>query len=433
MHFEERGRVVEKRYIAKNGVEIFAYKNPSLHSFYISLFLRSGCMYEKESENGITHFLEHALVRNVNKLKSDKLYSELDSLGLELNASTYAEMVQFYTSGASSRFSHAAEIISLILSPIILTRAELDAERKRIKAEIRESDEKSSLTAFSNGIVHAGTPLSMSIVGSNSCVGKISLKRLEEYRRTVFTRENVFFYVTGNFTDADIEYLSECISRNSIESGVVHDNIAPVAKDFGKRPNLVHVKNADYTMLRFSFDLDMSKMTVPETDLIYDILFSGYASRFFMELSERRGIIYDISGALERYRNTGQLFFSFELSSRDVYSALHLSVEILNKLKCEMLSESEMMKAAYVDGAYSLYDDAREFNFTMAYDAHVMKLPYLSIEDRIAAYRAVTPERLRALANDIFNSKNLVFTMKGSKKKTNTSRIADILSMLDKE
>jgi predicted Zn-dependent peptidase len=170
---------MEKRYSSESGVEVLAYKNPSLHGFYISLFLRAGSMYENESERGITHFLEHALVRNVNKRHSYKLYSELDKLGMEFNASTYSEMVQFYLFGESGKFKIGADIITEILAPITLTRDETETECRRIKAEIRESDEKSSLAAFTAERVFSGTTLSGTIIGTAGSVGKITAKRLE--------------------------------------------------------------------------------------------------------------------------------------------------------------------------------------------------------------------------------------------------------------
>ena len=75
----------EREYTSKNGVKVYGYKNPALHSFYISLFVRAGMLYENESELGITHFLEHAIIRNVNKIYGMKLYSELDNRALEFN------------------------------------------------------------------------------------------------------------------------------------------------------------------------------------------------------------------------------------------------------------------------------------------------------------------------------------------------------------
>ena len=87
----------EKRTVAKNGIPVYSFTNEKSHSFYISMFLKAGCMYEREDESGITHFLEHVVIRNINKLMDGRLYRELDKYGLEFNASTYSEMVQFYT------------------------------------------------------------------------------------------------------------------------------------------------------------------------------------------------------------------------------------------------------------------------------------------------------------------------------------------------
>ena len=418
---------------AENGIKIYGYKNPSLHGFFISLFLKGGSMYEREEECGITHFLEHVLVRNVNKLYGMKLYSILDRYGLEFNASTYAEMVQFYLSGASENFLTAADAILKLLSPIALTGAEVDAERRRIKAEIRENDDKNSMSSFAMGEIYRDTSLKNSITGTNRSVDKIGVKRLEEYRKRVFTKENVFFYVTGNYSDSDLEYLREKIGKAelSVSSEPEHKNIAPVPADFGKRGGRAAVKNGDYTMVRFNFDLDMKKLSSPIVDLIYDNLFAGYNSPFFIKMSEEQGLFYDISGSTERYCNIGTLYFSFEVKERDIYDALSLSVEILDNFKKTLLSEEECMKAGYTSNSGLLLDDAREMNFTFAYDSHVMGLPYKTVEERRAEYEKITPEDIRRGACEIFTADNLVLTVKGNKKKIDVQRLSDICRRLN--
>lgn len=422
---------MEKRYFTKNGIEIYGYRNPSQHGFFISLFLRAGSMYESEKDNGITHFLEHVAIRNVNKAMDGKLYSELDSRGVEFNASTYAEMVQFYISGASEKFRFGAEVITQLFSPIMLSKSEIDVERKRIKAEIREADDKSSLLTFTNSIVHKGTTLARQITGTLGGVSAISGTRLEEYRRSVFTKDNVFFYVTGNYSDEDIAHLSSLVEKYDIQATAeLRDNIAPISESHFKRGGEVALKNSDFTMVRFTFDLDMKKVTTPETDLIYDMLLSAYNSRFFIEMSEVRGLFYDLSGTVERYRNAGELYFSYEVRAKDVYNAVKLTVDILNDFKKTLHAPASLMKSGYVDNAYMLFDDARELNFTMAYDNHIMKLGYESLDARRAAYDAVTGEDIRRAACEIFSPKNLTLTLKGNKKKISTDRLKEIVDGL---
>ena len=425
---------MEKRIIAKNGIEIYSYKNPALHGFSISLFLRAGLMYENEREQGITHFLEHVLIRNINKQKGGKLYATLDRHGVEFNAATYSEMVQFYAHGASANFAVGADVIASFFNPIILTAAEISTERKRIKAEIREGDEKNSIASFSAAQVYAETSLAGSITGTNKSVDRITLTRLEEYRKKVFTKENVFVYVTGAFSESDLEGLCDLVGKADLSTPSlpedIHCNIAPVSRYFGKRNAAVVVKNADYTSVRFSFDMDMSKVDDNAADVLYDMLLSGYSSPFFIEMSEERGLFYDASGAVEKFKNIGNLYFGYEVKERDIYAAAEITVDILNDYAKNLRSPEEIIKAGYVDNAPLLYDDMRELNFTMAYDNHIMGAGYKTLEDRIAAYRALTPESIRDTARALFRPDNLTVTVKGNKKRIDVEKLKDILAKL---
>lgn len=418
----------EEKAVTKNGVTIYSYKNPSLHGFYISLFLRAGSMFEEQQ--GITHFLEHISIRNVNAQMGGCLYSLLDREGIEFNATTYSEMVQFYVSGSAAKFDLGAEIIARLLSPIILPTSEIDLERGRIKAEIREGDDATSLATLSGSIVHRDTKLSNLITGTLGSVNKITKTALESYRRSVMTPENMFFYLTGNVSEDNIRALAREIEKYTLDSGNYNENIAPVCSDFGRREGSAHIKNADFTMLRFTFDMDMTRITLAESDLIYDMLFGGNNSLFFIEMSERRGLCYDISGFVERYLNIGELTISFEVRPSQIYEATETVVAILTDLKTRLFSDGELMKAGYVTNAGLLYDSPSELNFAFAYDCHIMNAEYGCIEDRSKAYASVTPERIREIANELFRPENLTLAVKGNKKKIDCDRLESIIKTL---
>ena len=420
----------EEKRVLDNGIELYSYKNPGVNSFYISLFLRAGSMYEAEIDSGITHFLEHVAIRNVNALMDGGLYPLLDRYGIEFNASTYSEMVQFYVTGAKQNFAIGAEIISKLLCPIVLSAEEIRTERDRIKAEIRENDERGSMAGFTSGIVHEGTTLSRPITGTLGSVSKISSRRLENYRRGVFTRNNLFLYVTGAFGESELDTLAALCGGAVLSEGEAHTNLAPVAAGFFKREPRVLVKSGDYTMLRFTFDMDMTKISVAESDLLYDVMLGGYNSCFFIEMSEKRGIFYDLSGATERYGNIGTFSFYFEVRAGDLPEAVKLTLDILRDFISSPLDEAECMKAGYVDNAYMLYDDPRELNFTFAYDNHILNAGYTCLDERIERYRSITPERLREVAAEVFRAENLTLTVKGNKKKIDTSALTKLICRL---
>lgn len=424
---------MEKKYSAKNGVAVYSYPNPTLNSFNISLYIKAGYIYESEEERGISHFLEHVLIRNINELMGGTLYPTLDRTGLELGAYTYPEMIQLSVQGARERFSLGGEIITRALLPITLSSSHVDTERRRIKAEIRESDDKNTLSYLASSTVHEGTPLAGSILGTNRTVDRITRTRLEKYRQRVISQENIFFYLTGSYTEEELASFTELVGSFSVsptECGQIRTTTVPVSANFGRREPTVVVKSSDYTAAHFSFDVDMTRASACELDLIESILFSGFSAPFFVRMSEESGLVYDVSGGIERYRNIATLTFSFEVDSRKLETAIQMCVDILNSFMHKPLSEGECMKAPYVDNAPLLLDSARELNFTFAYENHISGLGYPSVEARRRAYLAVSPEDITRCAGEIFRPENLTLAIKGNKKKIDTERIRNILLRL---
>ena len=412
---------------AKNGIKILSYKNTSVHSCHISLYVRAGCMYERAEENGITHFLEHLLYRNVNAIMGGGLYSTLDRLSVELSAATYNEMMQFNASGEYHGFCSMADIICRLFSPLVLSGEEFSAELSRVKAEIRESDDRTSLSSFVGGIAYEGTPLSKTILGTLGGLSRLTLSKMEAYRRKIFTADNVFLYVSGNFGEGELDYLEELVSAFSPSSGEAHANIAKIPEKFGKRERKAHIKNADFTMVRFNFDMDMSLIRHGEDDLLYDILLGGNNSRFYIELSERRGVFYDVSGSVEKYKNIGSFAFTYEVKAGNLSEAIRISLAILSDIKERLLPDEECMKHGYVYGGDLLLDDPRELGYTFAYDTEMMGAEYRTISERAELYKGITPERLREAARAIFKAENMVLGIKGSKRKINYSELEAII------
>ena len=421
----------EREYTSKNGMRVYTLENPAQHGFFLSLFVRAGSIYEEEEESGITHFLEHVSIRNIHHLMGETLYATLDRCGLEFNASTFNEMVQFYISGAKEHFAEAAEILCRVFSSIALPRTEIDLERLRIKAEIREGDEKNSLAAFTARSLYPDSPLKNPIVGTMRSVSAMTVKRLEAYRARIFTTENLFFYATGAVGEDEIAALLSILEKYDLPRGEKRENAPALPSAFGRRDGEVYIKNADFTMIRFNFDVDMSRVCSQELDLLYDLLLSGYGARFFVEMSEKRGLFYDINGGIDRYKNGGLFYFSFEVKEKNIEESIAIVLDILSDLKTNVCKTEDLIKAPYVDNAYLLCDDAREMNFTFAYDSHILELPYRCLEDRKAAYLAVTGERIREAARAVFALKNLSLTLKGKKKKLDADKLRSLLRRID--
>lgn len=174
---------MEREHITPQGVSVFHDKNESIHSFCLCLYVRAGSLFETKKENGISHFFEHIVFKNIHYAMGENLYQTLDRCGLDFNASTYEEFIQFIITGAPAHFEEAAEILTGIFAPFTLPEEAIDTERKRIKAEIREEDEESSLNYFTKQIAWKDTSLERTITGKKKTLNKIRRKQLCAFQK----------------------------------------------------------------------------------------------------------------------------------------------------------------------------------------------------------------------------------------------------------
>lgn len=425
--------IKEQKIQSRNGVEIYGFESPYLHSFCLCLYVKAGPLYEKDSENGISHFFEHTAFRSINTALGGELYRRADMLGITMNAVTYKEFIQFKITGAAEKFRESAELLCEIFTPFSVPKNEIDIERKRIKSELRESDEKNSLEYFSQKIIWEGTSLENTILGKNPVLDKIGKAALERAQRELLCADNIFFYVTGNYGRDGLIQLSELVGKKNISRGKAHrDNKAPVPKNFGKRNAGIEIKNSKEHVVRFSFDMLSERYSTAELYLLYDILFTGECSKIFKGLSDESGMIYSYDASIERYNNIGTLSFLYEVGAKDVVSSVEKVTLLLADLKKGVTDELLLTKPGYVVNADMLLDEPEELNFQLGYEYKIMGRRFVSLEERKKSFEEVTPERMTQIAREIFTADNLVLTFKDSKKRLDAEKIRSIVNKLDK-
>lgn len=422
--------------MTNNGMEIFHYPGNHLHSFCVSLYFKAGSLYETEAENGITHFLEHVVIRNINFLMGGKLYGHLDRLGLMFNACTYKEFVQFELTGARVHIREAMDVLVKVFEPICLPAAEIKIERNRIKAEIREEDEKNSLGFFTGNIVWEGTSLARSITGQSTRLDKMGKAVLRQAHSRLLSPANGFFYVTGHAWEEDLAYLKQAVERYGPGSGsdlTPRSNFAPLPRSFFHRNGRVALKKSKDTVIRFSFDIDTRKYSQAAYVLLYDILFDCENSKIHQALSEQSGYIYSFDPGLEQYSNIGNLYFQYEAQPARLLGSAEIVMKLFCDLKQGIRDELDYVKPVYIDNAELILDHASNLNWAQAYEGHILEKGSRDPKERKREYEAVSPEEITALAREVFTCKNLVVTVKGKKSKKLEQDLENIVRKLDEE
>jgi len=331
----------------------------------------------------------------------------------------------------TNKFDECVKIITKIFEPYNISKDDFEIEKKRIKSEIREDNDKKSIIYIMNKAVWKGTNMTSTITGSNKSLDKLSLEQLEKFNKKILTSNNIFFYVTGSFSDENISNLKKSIEKYNLSpSKKEKSNEAPIPKNFFNRDNTIKVKKGDYTEIAFSFDINASKYSLAELDLLYDILFHGECSKVHQTLSNKTGLIYSYDSALELYKNIGHIYFSFEVKAKRLLEAVERIVLTLKKLKSGLHDELDFVKPSYRANAEINLDEPEKLNWIMGYEKHILRQNYDDTESRKIAHDKVTKERMNKIINEILISSNLVIAIKTEKKKDFESDIKKIIKKL---
>ena len=421
---------MNEQYSLVNGIDLYSLTNPNLKSFCLSLYIRSGSLFEDFSDNGISHLFEHVVFRNL-KRKYNNFYELLAMHGIDLCGCTYKEFIRFTVNAPYDEFNFAVEILCGLFDEIQMSSDEFNKEKKRIKAEIREENERSTLDYFFNRIIWKNSEAEKTVLGYCRVIDGISVKRINDFRRKVLSRGNCFVYVTGNVSPEDLEELSRNVRKLDIcQDNPGFTNTVTVNEDFFHRSGKVQVKNGYWHYLKIGFDIDCSKYPGGVYDLLYAVLFKGDKALVHNYLSEENPILYSYDSAFEQYDNIGNMNFSFEIDKNKLEDAVRIIVELLQAVKAGRFNFDANLKSEMCN-AERERDNPDDLNWSMAYYNHVLKTRPIDYSDDCYGRFNVTKEQVIHAAKEIFRSSNMTFSIKGDKKKINTNVVENILKTLD--
>lgn len=414
-----------------NGIEFCSALNTNLKSFCLSLYVRAGSIFEDKSNNGITHLLEHIVFRNL-KNKYGDFYNMLSMHGIELQGCTYKEFLRFSINGPSSEFAFAVDVLCSMFDEIRINTKELNNEKKRIKAEIRENDEKNTLDYFFNRIVWKDSEAEKTVSGYCKVLDNISIKKLNDFKNKFFSKGNCIVFVTGNVCKKDIDILKKRICIIDIQDNqAVYTNTVSVNNEFFHRNKTVIVKNNYWHYIKFGFDINHTKYSNGVLDLLYAVLFKGENALVHNYLSEENHIIYSYDSTLEQYDNVANMNFMFEVEKDNIENAVKNVVFLLNDVKTGRFNFEANLKAE-IHYAEMELDRPDDLNWSLTYYNHILKGKPIDYTDSYYGRFNITKKQVIEAAREIFQSRNMTVAIKGNKRKINIQNIESILRTLDK-
>ena len=383
-----------------NGLRVVVAPQPQLHRAHVALYVRVGSRFENKTTNGLSHFLEHMLYRGTPDLKnSHDVNDAFESLGGYLYAATQTDFGVFSVTAPSESIAASSALFGEVLAHP--TFADIEIEKGIVCEEILEDldDEGRQVDAdnLTRMMIYPTHPLGYTITGDEERVRSFTKPMLRTHHARHYNAANSVLAFSGAVeAQACLDLAEKCFA--GLAKGELVLSEAPTHQQ--KKARLDIVENvSSQTELRVCF------RAVPERsehraamDMLMRIIDDGMSTRLYHRICDSKGLCYDVGASFDGYEDDGVLDFAAGVQHARTSVETKEILELLVDLAKNGPTEAEVEKARRRNTweLQAVADSPEEL--AGFYAGGYLFDRFETPEARLAANRAVTPRRLREMA-----------------------------------
>jgi predicted Zn-dependent peptidase len=352
-----------RRTVLPGGLRVVTQAMPGARSASVAIFVPVGSRHEDEAHAGLSHLLEHLVFKGTSSHPESGALSQLvEGIGGSVNASTDRELTVFSAKVPAERTDVALHAVSeLALHPLLRAR-DLSAEKPVIVDEIRmyvDSPTDHVFTIFDE-LLFGKHPLGREIAGTTRAVRRATHAAVVGHWRAAYRPGAMVLAVAGAIEhDAVVAAASDWRAAGPTLDGVPARR-PPIAAPAPAPapPGTLRVSRRRLSQGNLCLGMLGVARDDPDRwalDVLGAILGDGMGSRLFMELRERRSLVYDVSTFSATYADTGTFGVHAGFDPEDADRVLRAILEQLDRITAEPVAAEELDRArAYTRGRLEL-------------------------------------------------------------------------------
>ncbi len=258
----------------------------------VAVFVNTGSRNENETNNGISHFLEHMAFKGTKTRTAKEIAEQFDNIGGKINAYTSRERTVYYVKVLKQDLEFATEFLADILQNSTFDKKELEKERGVILQEIAMTNDTPDDIVFDyfQETAFPNQAIGRSILGPEDNVKKFGRKHFVDYISSQYNYANMAVVAAGNVDEKKFNsYVKKYFNNfgknklKEVDTGKYQGGDFRKEKDLEQTHILLGFEGVSY------MDQDYYK-----TQILSSILGGGMSSRLFQEVREKRGLAYSV-------------------------------------------------------------------------------------------------------------------------------------------
>jgi zinc protease len=335
------------RTVLSNGIVVLTAENDAADIVSARMFFRAGSRYEALEQAGISHLFTTVLTKGTQRLSSMEIAERVESVGASLGTDSTSDYCLLSLKTVSGDFAEILELAAELLRSPSFPESEVELERKLALQGIRSMQEQPFAIAQKQlrQAMYGTHPYALPGLGTEETMAQLSQTDLLKYHQTYFRPDNLVISIAGNVTQEDaIALVQENFGDWRSPDSPLDEPTLPSVVPNPRRMAIPQDTQQAIVMLGYLTAAVRHSDYIP-LKLINTYLGNGLSSRLFVELREKQGLAYEVSGFYPTRVDTSQFVVYMGTAPGNVAIALDGLRREVDRLAQIELPEAELQTA----------------------------------------------------------------------------------------
>ncbi len=393
-----------------NGLRIVTAQMPGARSATALVMAGAGSRHETTENNGVSHWLEHLLFKGSERYSGVGVIDGLiESAGGLSYAYTTEEVTGYYIKVPATSLEMAVDILCDMVTAPLFDPAEVNRERGPVIEELRlcEDEPERAVGLMLPGMMFPGHPLGRTVIGPEVNILNMTTAQLRAYHEQQYHPANLVVSVAGRVKHAEVvRQVKRLLGGLKPQPMVAKQPVttAPAKQLVCLKPK----RTSQAHMLVVSRSYGQNDPREPQAEVLAAILGHGASCRLYVNIREHQGLAYKVEANLDTVSDTG-VFYAYAGANLDnADQALALLMSELERIRRQVVEPAELVKAQRQLVAQLEMDEEENSNVAELLATQlIVRGQLISLDNRIAAIRAVTSQDVQRAAQDLLRPDQL--------------------------
>ncbi len=397
-----------------NGIRLIVKNMPGLLSVSMGIIVHTGASLESDSEDGISHFIEHMMFKGTQKRTAFEISDEMDRIGAQMNAFTSKDITCYYAKSTTSNAGKAFEILSDLFLNSAFPEEEMKREKGVIVEEINMNDDTPDdlcLDTLSQAF-YGENGYGRNILGSRKNVNSFTVSDVKNYMSRHYVPQNSVIAMAGNIETSFAEELAEkYFSRLSpCSAEKFHVDVKLTAKSLLRKKNIeqIHLGLAFPSVKRYDRLFDA-------TQIMNCILGGSMSSRLFQKVREELGLAYTVYSYVSPFEEVGSLVVYAGVNPENYLKCYDAVFDCINDIKKKNITNEEFLRGKEQLISSSIFAQESTSSQMLLYGRELIYSDKIyNFEERVEKVKRMTVDEVFEAIDVNFDEKYLAAALIGN-------------------